>query len=68
MKKQIIYYVLAFIAILFSSPFGYKTLTLIYRNRKLAGEFTLLLNGFIHSFMLIGLLLFILGLLESYKK
>lgn len=64
MKKQITYFLLSFITILLSTPLGYKAINAVYRNRNLSGEYITILNGFIHSFMLIGLLLFIMGLVE----
>lgn len=64
MKKQIIYFLLSFITILLSTPLGYKAINTVYRNRNLSGEYITILNGFIYSFMLIGLLLFIMGLVE----
>jgi hypothetical protein len=70
MKKQIICFLLSFITILLSTPLSYKVINTMYRNRNLSGEYITILNGFIHSFMLIGLLLFIMGLVEvlSNKK
>lgn len=70
MKKQIIYLMLSLITILLSTPLGYKAINTVYRNRNLSGEYITILNGFIHSFMLIGVLLFIMGLVEvlSNKK
>jgi hypothetical protein len=70
MKKQIICFLLSFIIILLSTPLGYKVINTMYRNRNLSGEYITILNGFIHSFMLIGILLFIMGLVEvlSNKK
>ena len=67
MKKQIIYFLLAFIIILISTPLGYKTVNIVYYNRNLSGEYITILNGFIHSFMLIGVLIFIRGLMELKK-
>jgi hypothetical protein len=62
MKKQTIYLGAAFIVILLSAPLGRLTINIIYYNRNLSDEYTTMLNGFIHSFMLIGILVFILGL------
>jgi hypothetical protein len=64
MKKQIIYFILAFIIILLSTPLAYKTISIVYANRNLTGEYVPILNGFIHSFMLIGILVFIIGFIS----
>lgn len=66
MKNQIKYFLLGIIIILFSSPLGYAMLDIIYANKNLAGEFNGLLNGFIHSFMLIGVLIFTIGLANMF--
>lgn len=66
MKNQIKYFLLGIIIILFSSPLGYAMLGIIYANKNLVGEFNSLLNGFIHSFMLIGVLIFTIGLANMF--
>ncbi|WP_419724790.1 hypothetical protein [Terrisporobacter petrolearius] len=66
MKNQIKYFLLGIILILFSSPLGYTMLNIIYANKNLVGEFNGLLNGFIHSFMLIGGLIFTIGLANMF--
>ncbi|WP_044040115.1 hypothetical protein [Clostridium bornimense] len=66
MKNQVKYYLVGIIIILFSSPLGYGTLNIIFGRKNLAGEFNLLLNGFIHSYMLIGLLIFSIGLINTF--
>ncbi len=68
MKNQIKYFFLGIIIILFSSPLGYATLNIIYANKNLVGEYSSLLNGFIHSFMLIGSLIFIIGLANMFLE
>ena len=65
MKKQIIYFSLALVIIFLSTPLGSKAVDIIFYNRMLASEYTAILNGFIHSFMLIGVLLFIKGIVEE---
>ena len=57
MKNQIKYYLIGITILILSSPLGYTTLNIIYANRNLTGEFEALLNGFIHSYMLIGVCL-----------
>lgn len=64
MKKQTIYLVTAFIVILLSAPLEHLTINIIYYNRDLSDLYITMLNGFIHSFMLIGILIFILGLTQ----
>lgn len=66
MKNQIKYFLSGIIIILFSSPLGYTMLDIIYANKNLVGEFNSLLNGFIHSFMLIGVLIFTIGLANMF--
>lgn len=68
-KTNYVHY-FAFIIILLSTPLGYKSIDIVYRNRNLSGEYITILNGFIHSFMLIGILVFIIGLVKmlSSKK
>lgn len=66
MKNQIKYFLSGIIIILFSSPLGYTMLSIIYANKNLVGEFNGLLNGFIHSFMLIGVLIFTIGLANMF--
>lgn len=56
MKNQIKYYLTGVIILILSSPLAYITLNIIYANKNLTGEFEPLLNGFIHSYMLIGVL------------
>ncbi|MGH4137763.1 hypothetical protein [Clostridium sp.] len=62
MKNYIKYFLLSFIIILISTPLGYTAVKIVYYNKNLSGEFVPILNGFIHSFMLIGVLIFSIGL------
>ena len=68
MKNQIKYYLIGIIILILSSPLGYTTLNIIYANRNLTGEFEALLNGFIHSYMLIGVLVFSIGLINLFVE
>lgn len=68
MKKQIKYYLGGIIIILLSSPLGYGTLNIIYADKNLTGEFEALLNGFINSYMLIGVLIFSIGLINLFVE
>lgn len=66
MKNQVKYYLVGIIIILLSSPLGYATVNIIFANKNLAGEFNAVLNGFIHSYMLIGVLIFSIGLINMF--
>lgn len=66
MKNQVKYYLVGIIIILLSSPLGYATVNIILERKNLAGEFNVLLNGFIHSYMLIGVLIFSIGLINMF--
>ncbi|MCR8744234.1 hypothetical protein [Romboutsia lituseburensis] len=67
-KNQIKYFLLGIIVILFSSPLGYSMINMIYANKNLTGSFDILLNGFIHSFMLVGVLIFMAGLVNMFVE
>lgn len=64
MKHQSVYFVLAIIMILLSTPLGYLTINTLYANQNLSEEYVPMLNGFIHSYMLIGILLFCKGIID----
>lgn len=64
MKNQLKYFLSGIIIILFSSPIGYFMLNALYSNKNLSSEYTPLLNGFIHSVMIIGILVFTIGLIN----
>lgn len=66
MKKQIKYFLSGIIILLISSPIGYFLVNTIYANQNLSGEYITLLNGFIHSFMLVGILVFCMGLVNVF--
>ena len=68
MKNQIKNYLAGIIILILSSPLGYTTLNIIYANKNLTGEFEPLLNGFIHSYMLIGVLVFSIGLINLFVE
>lgn len=61
MKRQIKYFLCAFIIILLSTPLGYAIVKIVYANNNLTGEYIELLNGSINAFMLIGILIFSIG-------
>ena len=63
MKKQIKYFLLGFIIILLSAPIGNELNKIV--GQKLMGDaYSTLLNGFIHSIMLTGLLIIVIGLVD----
>lgn len=66
-KKAMIYFIFGIMIIFVSSPLGYNLLNFLFKNKNLAGEYVFLLNGFIHSFMLIGTLVFSLGFVILLK-
>lgn len=57
MKKQTVYFILAFLVILLSVPLGREAAKIIYLNKNLASEYIHLVKSFIDSFKLMGLLL-----------
>ncbi|MDF2066653.1 glycosyl transferase [Bacillus sp. Cr_A10] len=67
MKKQVWYFILGLIVIILSTPLGYFSINVVYSNENLTGEYVSILNGFIHSFMLIGTLIFSVGLLNILR-
>lgn len=68
LKKQLPFFILGILLILTSVPLGYKSVEVVYRNQNLTGEYIPILNGFIHSFMLIGLLVFSLGIFGLMRQ
>ncbi|MBU5592268.1 hypothetical protein KQI89_10885 [Clostridium sp. MSJ-4] len=66
MKNQLKYFLSGIIIILFSSPIGYFMINTIYANRNLTGEYNPLLNGFIHSITIIGVLVFSVGIINIF--
>ncbi len=64
MRKQVICFLLGLFIILISTPLAYKAVKIVYYNKNLASEFVPILNGFIHSFMLMGILIFSIGLID----
>lgn len=62
MKTWGSFLILGIIIILISTPLGYEIVGIVYRNQNLTGEYAPILNGFIHSLMLIGSLTFLTGI------
>jgi hypothetical protein len=68
MGKQVKYFLIGLFIILISTPLGYKAVSIVYFNRNLTGEYVPILNGFIHSFMLIGILIFFMGVIDMHSN
>lgn len=68
MKNQVWCYILGIIVILISTPLGKLSVDIVYSNKNLTGEYVPILNGFIHSYMIIGTLIFSIGLLNILRK
>lgn len=66
-KRAMTYLILGILIILVSSPLGYSLVNIVYYNLNLAGEYIPILNGFIHSLMLIGILVFSIGIITFIK-
>ncbi len=67
MKTWGSFLILGIIIILISTPLGYELVGIVYRNQNLTGEYAPILNGFIHSLMLIGSLIFLTGIVFLIK-
>lgn len=67
MNKQVTYFILGIIIILISTPLAYWFVDILYRNKNLTVEYVPILNGFIHSLMLVGTLVFIIGVVSFIK-
>ncbi|GGA40516.1 hypothetical protein GCM10010917_27180 [Paenibacillus physcomitrellae] len=68
MKNQVWYYILGVIVILISTPLGKLSVDIVYSNKNLTGEYVPILDGFIHSYIIIGTLIFSIGLLNILRK
>lgn len=69
MRNQIKYFVAGIIILLFSSPLAFFMMnTIIFSKINLSGEYGILLNGFIHSIMIIGVLIFTVGLVNIFTE
>ena len=66
MKKHDKYFILSFVIILLSAPLGRLTINIIYSSTNLATEYDTLLKGFINSYLLTGLLLFVIGMKDIF--
>ena len=68
MKNQTKYFLIGIITLLLSTPLGYFVVNKIYASKNLASEYNVILNGLIHSFMLVGILVFIIGLVSMFVE
>ncbi|MFD2046394.1 glycosyl transferase [Ornithinibacillus salinisoli] len=66
-RRSITYFILGILILLVSSPSGHSLVNIVYRNTNLTGEYVPILNGFIHSLMLIGILVFSVGIITYIK-
>lgn len=64
-KQSKTYFTIGTIIILISTPFANALAKLLYQN--LAGEYISILNGLMHSIMLVGILIFSIGLVTFIK-
>lgn len=68
MNKQIKIFLSASLLILLSTPLGRVSVNIFYASKNLTGEYDIILKSFIHSYMLLGVLIFSVGLIELLKK
>lgn len=67
-KQAVTYFILGIGVILISTPLGYSLVSIVYRNKNLAGEYVPILKGFIYSLMLVGVLIFSIGIVNFIKN
>lgn len=68
MKGQIKYFLSGIVIIILSNPLANLSIKILYFDKNLVDEFVPMLNGFIHSYMLIGALIFSIGAVNLLKK
>lgn len=68
MKEQLKYFLSGIIVIIISTPLANLSIKMLYFEKNLTGEFVPMLNGFIHSYMLIGALIFSIGAINLLRK
>ncbi|WP_047985836.1 hypothetical protein [Ornithinibacillus californiensis] len=66
-RRAITYYILGILILLVSTPLGHSLVNIVYLNKNLTGVYVPILNGFIHSLMLIGILVFSIGIITYIK-
>ena len=66
--KRYLKFTIGLIVILSSTPLGYASVNALGRMKgNLSGEYIPLLYGFISSYLIVGILIFIWGLTESRR-
>ncbi|MED4402043.1 glycosyl transferase [Metabacillus fastidiosus] len=68
MKKQAVYLILGIIIILVSTPLASKLVDIFYRDIGAMDEYLTVLNGFIYSLVLVGFLIFTIGIVSFIKN
>ncbi|MGG3887567.1 glycosyl transferase [Metabacillus fastidiosus] len=68
MKKQAVYLIVGLIIILVSTPLAFKLVNIFYQDIGAMDEYLTVLNGFIYSLMLIGFLIFTIGIVSFIKN
>lgn len=61
------YFLTSIVLIILSTPLARLSISIFYSNQNLASEYLTMLKGFIDSYKLLGVLIFILGLVKTYK-
>jgi len=67
MKKSLKFFIISVFLIIISTPLAYKSVSVLYYNKNLTGEYVSILEGFINSYILVGIFIFIIGLV-NYKN
>jgi hypothetical protein len=67
-SKQILCFLFGIILILISTPLAYSSVNVVYHNKNLAEEYLSILNGFIHSYIIIGILIFSIGFINTVRN
>ncbi|TQI67536.1 glycosyl transferase [Clostridium sp. KNHs216] len=68
MKKYGLQFFLGLVIIFFSTPLGYFSVNILGSLKgNLSGEYVPLLNGFIASYLIIGILIFAVGFINKAK-
>lgn len=68
MKNQLKYFLSGIVIIMLSTPLAKLSIEVFYVNENLTIEFIPMLEGFIHSYMLVGILIFGIGIINLFKK
>jgi hypothetical protein len=70
MKKQAVYLISGIIIILASTPLAHKLVDVFrtYQDVMVIEDYITVLNGFIHSLLLVGFLIFTIGMVSFIKN